>query len=191
MSSVAQWLFFESIYGTGIAAAIFYGLALALGRIFKKNFQPEVWAVSGFLIALIVLPTVPRIQFERETRAELELSPWVHITEEIEYGSFTEPLTWFMSNTGYFRGVFPDPLERNSFWEMSIKYQVEQDSIRLLDVDCEQNVYYVSKPNNKGVLKTFPNRLNLSEEEIYLFCKKDWKVEREVLVEAIARGDTS
>ena len=177
MSGFAKWFFFESIYGTVVFAAAVWAVAHLFGKLTKRDLLPAVWGGIAFVICLVVLPSLPRFQFEKEVRAHLKSAPWVRVVEEVKLGSLLEPLTWFVSPVGVFRVVSPDLLDEQQFTEFLFRYD-QEPVVRIIDVACVDREYYLSVPDSKGTFRILPETQRMTDQDFGLFCIEDWSERR-------------
>jgi hypothetical protein len=181
LTSIAKWLFLESIYGIAVIAAAVYFVALGINKIIPKSPNPGILAGLAFLIALFTLPSLPRYQFEKESLSQIEGKEWLRIINETQWGSVTEPLTWFNAPIGSIFMVMPNSPIEGGFREVLLRYE-EEPRITMSDPDCSDKAILYSEPDSEGVFRyTSRTPQPMNEQEIAIYCEYDWSNEKEAL----------
>lgn len=91
ITSIAKWLFLESIYGIAVIAVVVYFIAVGIKKVIPKSPNPVAVAALAFVAALFTLPSLPRYQFERESLAQIEGKEWIRVISKTNWGSIAEP----------------------------------------------------------------------------------------------------
>lgn len=181
ISSIAKWLFLGSIYGIAIIAGSVYFIALAVKKIVPKLPNPIVIAVLVFFVALFILPSIPRYQFEKSSLSQIEGKEWIRIINKTKWGSITEPLTWFHAPVGSIFIVMPNSPIEGGYREVLMRYE-EKPRTRIAEPNCNDQTILYSEPDGQGVFryssrKAYP----MSEKELSIYCEYDWTKEKEAL----------
>lgn len=181
ISSIARWLFVESIYGIVVVAAAVYLTALGIKKVIPKLPNPFALAAIAFVVAICTVPSLPRYQFEDEALSQIEGREWVRVINKTNWGSLTEPLTWFHAPVGSVFMVMPNTQTEGGFREVLLRYQ-EQPQIRMSDPDCSGKTILYSEADNAGVFREISKRSQpMSEQEYSIYCEYDWSKEKEAL----------
>lgn len=185
LTTFMNWLFIESIFGIGIIAFIVYFSVKTLKKKFSKLPDPEIPAFLAFLIALIILPSLERFQFENETLSSIAGKEWIKVIDKAYYGAITEPLTWFNAPLGFLHFAMPNNLITGGFTEVILKYD-EEPEIRMVDADCQEKTILFSEPDAKGTYRYTTNNGNtMTKKEYEIFCQYDWSKEKKAVSEYI------
>ncbi len=180
LTSIVKWLFLDSIYGIAVIAAFVYFVAFGINKIITKGPNPGVLAGLAFLIALFTLPSLPRYQFETESLSQIEGKEWIRVINKTQWGSLTEPLTWFNAPIDSIFMVMPNSPIEGGFREVLIRYE-EEPRITMSDPDCSDKTIHYSEPDSEGVFRyTSRTSQAMNEQEIAIYCEYDWSKENEV-----------
>lgn len=184
--SIAKWLFLESIYGIAVIAAVVYFMAVGIRKIIPKSPNPGVIAALAFIAVLFTLPSLPRYQFESESLAQIEGKEWIRVINKTNWGSITEPLTWFRSPIGSIFMVMPNSPIEGGYREVLLRYE-EKLRIKMSDPDCSEKTILYSEPDGEGVFRnTSRTSQPMNTQEFNIYCEYDWSKEKEALrVEAL------
>lgn len=179
--SIGKWLFFDSIYGFAIIAGVVFILASVAKKAFPKFINPAIPAAIVFFLAFIILPSIPRYQFEKDTLLKINGKNWIKIINQTKWGAITEPITWFRAPIGSFFVIMPnDPLV-GGYREIIFRYK-EDPRVKFADPDCQDYTIIYSEPDDSGVLRyTSENDLPMTEQDKKIYCEYDWTKEIEAL----------
>lgn len=184
--SITKWLFLESIYGIAVIAAVVYFIAVGIKKIIPKSPNPGAIAALAFIAALFTLPSLPRYQFENESLAQIEGKEWIRVINKTNWGSFSEPLTWFRPPIGSIFMVMPNSPIEGGYREVLLRYE-EKLRIKMSDPDCSEKTILYSEPDGEGVFRnTSRTSQPMNTQEFNIYCEYDWSKEKEALrVEAL------
>jgi len=152
ITSIAKWLFFDSMYGIAAITAVIYPLAMAIRKVIPAMPNPAVIAVPTFLVALFTLPRIPRYQFESESLSQIEGKAWIRVINKRKWGSLTEPLTWFYAPVGSIFVVMPNSPIEGGYREVLMRYE-EELRVTMSDPDCTDHTIMYSEPDSEGVFR--------------------------------------
>ena len=179
--SIARWLFIDSIYGIAIIAAAVYFVAAGIRKIIPKFPNPYAIAAIAFLVALFTVPSIPRYEFEKEALSQIEGKEWIRVINKTNWGSITEPLTWFHAPVGSIFIIIPNSPIEGGYREVLMRYE-EKPRIRMSDPDCTDRTIWYSEPDSEGVFRyTTPKAQSMNEQEVSIYCEYDWTEEKEAL----------
>jgi len=179
ITSITKRLFLGSIYGIAVIAAAAYFIAFGIRKIFPKSPNPGVLAAFAFFIALLTLPSLPRYQFEHKSLAQIEGKKWIRVINKTNWGSFTEPLTWFRAPVGSIFMVMPNSPIEGGYREVFLRYK-EEPRIRISEPDCSEKTILYSEPDSEGVFRyTSRSAQPMDEQEYSIYCEYNWSKEEE------------
>jgi len=180
-TSIAKWLFLDSIYGIAIIAAVVYLLAIAFKKIIPRFPKPAAIAALAFIVALFTLPSIPRFEFEKESLSKIEGKEWIRVINKTNWGSITEPLTWFYAPVGSIFIVMPNSPIEGGFREVLMRYE-EEPRITMSEPDCTNHTILYSEPDREGAFRrTSAKTQAMNEQEVSIYCEYDWSKEKEAL----------
>ncbi len=187
--SIFKWLFFESVYGLMLIVAVTFGLAFVVKSFIPKSPNPWTIAIIVFFVGLFTVPSIPRYQFSNETLNNIDGKEWIRIINKENWGSVTEPLTWFNPPLGSIFIAMPyDPVTMGSFdyfQEVLIQYE-EEDKLRIIQRFCTDNKIQIYKYDDKGTLRFATNMpQKMTEDERKRYCEYDWSKERDAIFDAL------
>ncbi|MBT5418762.1 MAG: hypothetical protein HOB43_08530 [Thiotrichales bacterium] len=181
ITSLAKWLFLESIYGIAVIAAAVYFLAVGIKKIIPKSPNPGALAALAFFVALFTLPSLPRYQFESESLSQIEGKEWIRVINKTNWGSLTEPLTWFRAPVGSIFMVMPNSPIEGGYREVLLRYE-EEPRISMSAPDCAEKTILYSESDGEGVFRyTSRTAQPMREQELTIYCDYDWSKEKEAL----------
>ncbi|MFC1665672.1 hypothetical protein ACFL17_08605 [Pseudomonadota bacterium] len=187
LTSIAKWLFLDSIYGIIVIAGIIYVLAIGIKKVIPKSPNPGVLAILAGAIALFTLPSLPRYQFEHESLSQLEGKNWIRVIRKTNWGSLIEPLTWFRAPVGSIFMVMPSSPIEGGYREVLLRYE-EKPQIRRSDPDCSGRTIFYSEPDSTGVLRLTSSKAQaMTKQELSIYCEYDWSKEKEALRQEIIK----
>lgn len=185
-----NWLI-ENVFLSVYAGVALAGLGYFLAKLIRFPFPP---AIAGIIFITFGLfgPTYPRYKFEQDTRTEIAQYPHFKIARVVNWGSFTEPLTWVLSFPGTIAAVAPNPLERTAsrgvYQEVVFRFQ-EPKRIYVHDVDCEDGTIWTSMPDEKGTFRYLTNTSRPIEKgDKAIFCETDWTPQLNAARAMLLRG---
>ena len=179
--SIAKWIFLESIYGIAVIAAVVYFIAVGIKKIIPKSPNPGAIAALAFIVALFTLPSLPRYQFESESLAQIEGKEWIRVINKTNWGSITEPLTWFRAPIGSIFMVMPNSPIEGGYREVLLRYE-EKPRIKMSDPDCSEKTILYSEPDGEGVFRyTSGTSQPMNTQEFNIYCEYDWSKAKEAL----------
>ncbi len=181
ITSIAKWLFLESIYGIAVIAVAVYFLAVGIKKIIPKSPNPAALAALAFFAALFTLPSLPRYQFESKSLSKIEGKKWIRVINKTNWGSLTEPLTWFRVPVGSIFMVMPNSPIEGGYREVLLRYE-EEPRISMSEPDCAEKTILYSEPDGEGVFRyTSKTAQPMSGQEFTIYCDYDWSKEKEAL----------
>ena len=181
ITSIAQWVFLDSIYGIAIIAFAVYFLSLGIKKVIPPFPNPAILGALAFLITLFTLPSLPRYQFEKEVFSQIEGKDWVRVINKTKWSSLIEPLTWFNTPYGSFFIVSPNSPLEGGFSEVLMQY--EREPIMSMSYpECANNTIMHTRPDSEGVYRyTSTKPEAMTEQELTMYCQYDWSKENEAL----------
>lgn len=181
LGAIAKWLFFDSIYGTVIIAAVTYGVFWAVRRAIPKMPNPAIFAVVVGLLGLFTLPSVPRYQFERKVASQIEGKAWIRVVNRTKWGDLTEPLTLVATPVGSFTLVMPNDPITGGYREVVMRYG-EEPMVSMVEPDCKDFTVLYARPDPEGVFRyTTAGEQKMTKLEQETYCQHDWTPEKEAL----------
>ena len=181
ITSIAKWLFIESIYGIAVIAAAVYFITFGIKKIIPETPNPGVLAGIAFVIALFTLPSLPRYQFESDSLSQIEGKEWIRVINKTKWGSITEPLTWFHAPVGSIFMVMPNSPIEGGYREVLLRYE-EKPRITMSDPDCTEKTILYSEPDGEGVFRYKTRTAQpMNKQEYSIYCEYDWSKEKEAL----------
>jgi hypothetical protein len=107
--------------------------------------------------------------------------PWIRITNEVKWGSLTEPLTLIKTPVGSVTMIMPNDSAVGGFKEVVLRYD-EKPIVSLVDADCEDFTILYSRPDNDGTFRYLTRTSRaMNDQERKTYCAYDWTHEREAL----------
>lgn len=171
----------KTIYGVVGVAAVVYVALRALRKPFPRLPEPAFIAVPVFLIGLFTVPSLPRYQFERDTLAKIEGKGWIRVVNRTNWGSLTEPLTWFRAPLGSITIVMPNSPIEGGFRQVTMRYE-EAPAVAIVEPDCTTSTILYSRPDQAGVFRyATAAPVKMRDEEKKWYCQYDWSMEKEAL----------
>jgi hypothetical protein len=187
VTSILQWLFFQTILGILGIAAVVYVVARALKRALPKFPNPAFVAVPVIIIGLFVLPTIPRYQFQKKVMSEIEGKEWIRVVNRKNLGSLTEPLTWVNTPLGSITIVMPELPLVGGFREVTMQYE-EAPIVSMVEADCTTLTIIYSRQDKKGVFRyTTESPVKMSASQKKWYCEYDWSKETDALYKEAQR----
>jgi hypothetical protein len=90
LASIARWVLFGSVYGLfGVAALIYFLLKLVKRKV-PRFPEPALVVVPLFIIGLLVLPSIPRYEFERSALSQVIGKPWIRVINQTQWGEISQ-----------------------------------------------------------------------------------------------------
>lgn len=181
IARMIKWIFTGSIYGAAALAVVAFLIAATLQRVFKSSPSPPAFAAITFFVAILLLPSWPRYQFENESTAQLYDKPYVRVINTTKWGAFTEPLTWVNAPIGSFYAVMPNPPKQGGFREIFLRYEEEPLHV-MVEPNCAASTVLRAEPSADGYFhytSSKPTPMTSDDQEI--FCDYDWSKEMEAL----------
>lgn len=162
-----------------------YGVAYLARKYHSRAPDPAAATGVGFILLLLVLPSLPRYMFGDITKNQLSIDePWFHFIESGSFESLTEPMTWlfapeddllFVSPNVYFMtGGRPYNKDngRNTFISMRVTYNSGK-AFEMIEMDCESSMVSRSFTDKSGVSRALPAR-TAEAPEVEVFCDRDY-----------------
>ncbi len=178
LGAVANWLFFDSIYGVLVLAAITYGVFWAVNCVVPKTPNPVLFAAAVFFLGLFTLPSIPRYQFERKVASQIEGKAWIRVVNRTRWGDLAEPLTLFAAPVGSFTLVMPNDPITGGYREVLMRYG-EEPMVSLVTPYCKDLTVQYSRPDPKGVFRyTTARAQKMTKVERETYCQHDWTPEK-------------
>lgn len=183
LNSILSWLFFDSIYGSIAIAALVFGLFWVLKQKFPSAPHPAVFGGVAFVIAIGLLPSIPRYQFESTTIESVKARPYVREINRAYWGDLTEPLTLVKTPVGSFTLAYPSIIQ-GRFNQAVLRYD-EKPALSIVDVDCSNFTAMVAEPDAEGVFREVSETpTQLADFQKKAYCDDaDWWKERQALPE--------
>lgn len=179
ITSIAKWLFLESILGIAVITAAVYFLGMGIKKVFPKAPNPGTLAGLTFVFTIFTVPSLPRYQFESDSLAQIEGKEWIRVISKTNWASLTEPLTWFRAPVGSIFMVMPNSPIEGGFREVLLRYE-EEPRISMSEPDCTEKTILYSEPDGEGVFRyTSRTAHPMSEQEFTIYCDYDWSKEKE------------
>jgi hypothetical protein len=167
------------MYGIVGVGAVVYVALRALRKLFPRLPEPAFIAAPVSLIGIFTLPSLPRYQFERDTLANIEGRGWIRVVNRIDWGSLTEPLTWFRAPLGSTTIVMPNSPIDGGFTQVTMRYE-EAPAVAIVNPDCTTSTILYSRPDQAGVFRyTTAAPVKMRDEERKWYCQYDWSTEKE------------
>jgi hypothetical protein len=135
-----------------------------------------------------------------------ERMPGARLISAMKTGDLASPISWFWPARTTWNFALPDPLMRDRFYTVTLRYGEESLSVFLVDADCqarEEVLYDLDEPDSAfpardvwGEPVVAPNgktyrRLNtkvaLPPAWLHAFCDTDWTTERKAAAAAARR----
>jgi hypothetical protein len=177
--SILSWLFFETIDGIIAVAILLYVALWKVRKRFPKAPEPIYIVAPAILVALLVVPSIPRYLFEQETLEKIEGKAWIRVVEKMRWGSASEPLTWVMTPIGSVTIIMPDPPVEGAFRQEIMRYGKEP-VVATVKADCNRSRIIYARPDKAGVFRdTTPSPLKMNSLQKRRFCDYDWTREKE------------
>ncbi|MFQ5674189.1 MAG: hypothetical protein ACE5G9_13990 [Nitrospinales bacterium] len=124
---------------------------------------------------------MPRYQFEKESLSKIEEKEWIRVINKTNWGSITEPLTWFYAPVGSIFIVMPNGPVEGGFREILMRYG-EDSRVTMSEADGTNHTILYSEPDHEGVFGyTSEKAQAMNEQEISIYCEYDWSKEKEAL----------
>ena len=181
LTALLSWFLIHTIFGVFALCGLLYVVLSGLKRRFPQFPEPAFVVVPFFLIGIVVLPSIPRYQFERKTLAQIEGKGWIRVVNTTRWGDITEPLTWVKTPIGSVTIIMPQPIEKDTFRQVVMQYE-QKPVVSLVDVQCETSTIIYSEPDAKGVVRyTTPSPVKMTPLQKTWFCDYDWTREKEAL----------
>ena len=199
--SLLNWLFLHTIYGMLGVAILVYLLFRDLRKTFPRFPEPALAAGLVFLLGVVTLPSIPRLQFHNEMlKLTLRIEGGGGVSSTSSWRSVTEPLTWVNPPIGAVTATWPQTLRQtggpqtpkltlfeNRFYEWTTRYG-EKPAESLVDADCVQSTIRYTRPDESGVLRPVtPSPVKMVAREKDWYCAHDWSREKEALLRAYRR----
>src|SRR6266849_4508102 len=180
--SILRWLFGKTSFRIFAITAVVYVLARVARKVIPKLPQPAFIAVPVFMIAGLILPSVPRYEFERDALAKFEGKAWVRVVNTMRIGDVTEPLTWLRAPVGSITIIMPhDAIEEGVFRQVTMRYE-QEPTILIVEPNCSLSRIIYASPDAKGTVRyTSASPSKMSDWEKTWYCEHDWSKEREAL----------
>jgi len=177
---ILEWFLTNSIYGIVGLASLAGGLTYLLRKRFSRIPNHTFVGMFVFVILIIIVPTYPRYQFNKNISEMLEKSPHVRVLNLTYWGAISEPLTWFFDFIGSVHTVGPESPIIGGFKRVVLRFE-EKPRVSLEEPDCTDKSISISEPDNKGTFRYTSRNRKMQDDEKSLYCETDWSKEREAL----------
>lgn len=149
----------------------------------RKRFPkaPDPIFVVGpvVLIGLVVLPSIPRYHFEKQTLAQVEGKGWMRVVHTMKVGHILEPLTLVNAPIGSVTIITPELPVEGAFRQMTIRYEGES-LLSAVKADCSRSTIHYAQPDKDGIFRyTTPSSVEMSPQQKSWYCEYDWTREKE------------
>jgi hypothetical protein len=188
LGSLVKGIMFGTIYGAAIFGGLIYLLFAGLKKVAPNSPSPGTMAAIAGILAIAILPSIPRYEFERHVLSMVEKSPWAKETNRAYWSDITEPLTLLITPVGAITITWPgSPVEGQVFHQITKRYG-EADIRSSITPDCNDHTIRRAFPDDHGVLRyssAKPEPMTAVQKD--MFCAYDWRQEREALLAAALR----
>jgi hypothetical protein len=179
LTSLLTWLLVHTIYGVLAVAGLLYVALREAKRRFPRFPEPLYIVGPLFLIGVVVVPSIPRYQFEKQTLAQIEGKGWIRVVNQTRIGDVLEPLTWVKTPVGSVTIIMPEPPTEDQFRLVVMQYGKEP-RVSMADPDCARSKIIYAEPGKDRVFRyTTQSPVQMSPVERSWFCDYDWTREKE------------
>ena len=179
LTSLLTWLLLHTIYGIIGVATLLYVALRELRKRFPRAPAPMFVVGPVVLVGLLIVPSIPRYQFEKETLAKIEGKDWMRVVSTTRWGHISEPLTWVKTPIGSVTIIMPEPPVEGAFRQMTIRYE-EEPLVFAVEADCAASKIIYARPDKNGVFRyTTPSPEQMNAQQRKWYCDYDWTREKE------------